>query len=258
MQNFYEVLGIQSNATSMDVERAIRLARQRGDVEEAVLTQARNCLIDPKMRKIYNHKMGIKVAARVRDGSGLKSSMPFWIPVTVLVVLLLGGLGGLHFARQDTAEKKQEAKERAHMAQMQQAEAQEGIVRSAQPKAGVWESSHLMYAPTPQYMQASTQLQNEFSMFKQAKLVLSVPEGESAQLLVVLDQNIFCQNDCRIQLVFDEYNRFALPSQAQGNYLAAAMSDSVLSSFERDGKVTVILPDQDQSTFVFEYKALKP
>ena len=56
MIDFYEILGIPTNATSMDIEKAIRLARQRGDVDEKILSQARNYLIDPKMRKSMTRK----------------------------------------------------------------------------------------------------------------------------------------------------------------------------------------------------------
>ena len=97
MIDFYEILGIPTNATSMDIEKAIRLARQRGDVDEKILSQARNYLIDPKMRKVYDKKMGINAASRARPRSALKSDPPFWIPVLVIVIILALGMVGLQW-----------------------------------------------------------------------------------------------------------------------------------------------------------------
>ena len=98
MIDFYEVLDIPTNATSMDIEKAIRLARQRGDVDEKILSQARNYLIDPKMRKVYDKKMGINASTRARSRSALKSDTPFWIPVMVIVAILGLGIVGLQWA----------------------------------------------------------------------------------------------------------------------------------------------------------------
>ena len=122
MIDFYEALGIPTNATSMDIEKAIRLARQRGDVDEKILSQARNYLIDPKMRKVYDKKMGINAASRARPRSALKSDTPFWIPVLVIVIILVLGMVGMFYLRKDANEKRVEAEIRQSQEQTKQRE----------------------------------------------------------------------------------------------------------------------------------------
>lgn len=256
MVNFYELLDIPTNATAMEIEKAVRLARQRGDVEEKLLQQARNCLIDANMRKVYDKKMGIKAAARVR--SGLKSDTPFWIPVFVIASIMIVSAGGMYWARKDARDKRQEA----NFAQEQAIRAKEDAANgdtgpNVKERVMGWlQTAFKIDAKGPQFMLSSKQLNSSFSVFKEMKLLLVLPEGEQPTLVMFADQPFQCQEECRVKLSFNEYTQFALPSKANGNILEAAASESLVSEFRRDGKVLVTMPDKDNSQFIFEYKAL--
>ena len=264
MLDFYEVLGVPTNATSMDIEKAIRLARQRGDVDEKILSQARNFLIDPKMRKEYDKKMGINAATRARARSALKSDTPFWIPVLIIVAILGAGMVGLQWVRKDAQAKNEEAQIRHAQ---QQAKAQERMADGSSNDADVqvrvkdWHQSSISVdneeAHGPEYMLTSKKLLSDSSMFKEMKLVVFLPQGEQAQLVMYADGPVSCSGECRIQLAFDVDNRYSLPAKASDNYWMTPLSDSAVNAFRNDGVVKVTLPDQDHSQFEFSYKGLR-
>lgn len=264
MLDFYEVLGIPTNASSMDIEKAIRLARQRGDVDDKILNQARNYLIDPKMRKVYDKKMGINAATRARARSALKSDTPFWIPVAIIVAILALGVVGLQWVRKDAQTKNEEAQVRQAQ---QQAKARERMMDGNSDGADVqerlkdWHQSSIDVdsdeAHGSEYMLTSKKLLSESSVFKEMKLVLFLPQGEQAQLVMYADGPVSCSGECRIQLAFDVDNRYSLPAKATGNYWITPLSDSAINAFGKDGVVQVTLPDQDHSQFEFSYKGLR-
>lgn len=246
MIDFYEVLDIPTNASSMDIEKAIRLARQRGDVDEKILSQARNYLIDPKMRKVYDKKMGINASTRARSRSALKSDTPFWIPVMVIVAILGLGIVGLQWVRKDAQTKNDEAAARQVQQRAKQQERMvDGGGNGADVEARVkdWHSSQINVdhddAHGAEHMLTTKKLLSESSAFKEMKLVLFLPQGEQAQL------------------VFDVDNRYSLPAQAGNHYWITPISDSAVNMFRQDGSVKVVLPDADNSQFEFSYKGLR-
>ena len=264
MIDFYEALGIPTNATSMDIEKAIRLARQRGDVDEKILSQARNYLIDPKMRKVYDKKMGINAASRARPRSALKSDTPFWIPVLVIVIILVLGMVGMFYLRKDANEKRAEAEIRQSQEQTKQRERMaDGGNDGPDVQALVndWYQSKINVAHDEahgsEYMITTKKRLSESSVFKEMKLVLFLPQGEQAQLVMYADAPVSCSGECRIQLVFDADNRYSLPAQAGNHYWITPISDSAVNMFRQDGSVTVVLPDADNSQFEFSYKGLR-
>ena len=264
MIDFYEVLDIPTNATSMDIEKAIRLARQRGDVDEKILSQARNYLIDPKMRKVYNKKMGIKASTRARSRSALKSDTPFWIPVMIIVAILGMGIVGLQWVRKDAQTKNDEAAARqVEQRAKQQERMVDGGGNGADVEARVkdWHQSQINVAHDEahgaEHMLTTKKLLSESSAFKEMKLVLFLPQGEQAQLVMYADAPVSCSGECRIQLVFDADNRYSLPAQAGNHYWITPISDSAVNMFRQDGSVKVVLPDADNSQFEFSYKGLR-
>ena len=264
MIDFYEALGIPTNATSMDIEKAIRLARQRGDVDEKILSQARNYLIDPKMRKVYDKKMGITAASRARPRSALKSDTPFWIPVLVIVIILVLGMVGMFYLRKDANEKRAEAEIRQSQEQTKQRERMaDGGNDGPDVQALVndWYQSKINVthdeAHGSEYMLTTKKRLSESSVFKEMKLVLFLPQGEQAQLVMYADGPVSCSGECRIQLVFDADNRYSLPAQAGNQYWITPISDSAVNAFRQDGTVSVTLPDTDHSQFQFTYKGLR-
>ena len=264
MIDFYEILGIPTNATSMDIEKAIRLARQRGDVDEKILSQARNYLIDPKMRKVYDKKMGINAASRARPRSALKSDTPFWIPVLVIVIILVLGMVGMFYLRKDANEKRVEAEIRQSQEQTKQRERMtDGGNDGADVQARVndWHQSQINVthdeAHGAEYMLTTKKRLSESSVFKEMKLVLFLPQGDQAQLVMYADEPVSCSGECRIQLVFDADNRYSLPAQAGNQYWITPISDSAVDAFRQDGTVSVTLPDTDHSQFQFTYKGLR-
>ena len=264
MIDFYEALGIPTNATSMDIEKAIRLARQRGDVDEKILSQARNYLIDPKMRKVYDKKMGINAASRARPRSALKSDTPFWIPVLVIVIILVLGMVGMFYLRKDANEKRAEAEIRQSQEQTKQRERMaDGGNDGPDVQALVndWYQSKINVAHDEahgsEYMLTTKKRLSESSVFKEMKLVLFLPQGEQAQLVMYADGPVSCSGECRIQLVFDADNRYSLPAQAGNQYWITPISDSAVNAFRQDGTVSVTLPDSDHSQFQFTYQGLR-
>ena len=264
MIDFYEALGIPTNATSMDIEKAIPLARQRGDVDEKILSQARNYLIDPKMRKVYDKKMGINAASRARPRSALKSDTPFWIPVLVIAIILVLGMVGMFYLRKDANEKRAEAEIRQSQEQTKQRERMaDGGNDGPDVQALVndWYQSKINVAHDEahgsEYMLTTKKRLSESSVFKEMKLVLFLPQGEQAQLVMYADGPVSCSGECRIQLVFDADNRYSLPAQAGNQYWITPISDSAVNAFRQDGTVSVTLPDTDHSQFQFTYKGLR-
>ena len=63
MVNLYEILNIPENANVIAIQRAIRLARDRQDIEERHLKLAENYLLDDKRRAQYNKQIGVKTHA---------------------------------------------------------------------------------------------------------------------------------------------------------------------------------------------------
>ena len=264
MIDFYEALGIPTNATSMDIEKAIRLARQRGDVDEKILSQARNYLIDPKMRKVYDKKMGINAVSRARPRTSLKSDTPFWIPVLVIVIILVLGMVGMFYLRKDANEKRAEAEIRQSQEQTKQRERMaDGGNDGPDVQALVndWYQSKINVAHDEahgsEYMLTTKKRLSESSVFKEMKLVLFLPQGEQAQLVMYADGPVSCSGECRIQLVFDADNRYSLPAQAGNQYWITPISDSAVNAFRQDGTVSVTLPDSDHSQFQFTYQGLR-
>ena len=264
MIDFYEALGIPTNATSMDIEKAIRLARQRGDVDEKILSQARNYLIDPKMRKVYDKKMGINAASRARPRSALKSDTPFWIPVLVIVIILVLGMVGMFYLRKDANEKHAEAEIRQSQEQTKQRERMADGGNDGpdvQARVNDWYQSKINVAHDEahgsEYMLTTKKRLSESSVFKEMKLVLFLPQGEQAQLVMYADGPVSCSGECRIQLVFDADNRYSLPAQAGNQYWITPISDSAVNAFRQDGTVSVTLPDSDHSQFQFTYQGLR-
>lgn len=263
MVNFYEWLGIAPNASPMDIEKAIRLLRQRGDVDEKTLTQARNCLLDPKMRKVYDNKLGIKAGSRARTRSALKADTPFWIPVMVIVAIIGASMVGMYFARQDANEKKQEYQQsQSQQNANEQERLADGTANQAQitKRVAAWHGSKMAVPNVEgqQHMLTSQQLRSPFSVYKEMKLVLALPEEGQAHLVMFADSPFVCEGECRVQLDFGGGMTYALPAQADGAFLVAAISNSVVDGFRQAGQVTVVLPDQDHSQFVFDFPALVP
>lgn len=119
MVNLYELLGIPENADRLSIERAIRLARSQGNVEERYLQLASNYLLDDKRRAQYHQKMGIKVRPRQKGqlavgtdwryvGGGVAVVLSLFIP---LGYVMLGQQKAAEQVHQDANSEYQKAQE---------------------------------------------------------------------------------------------------------------------------------------------------
>lgn len=88
MVNLYELLGINEDANEIAIQRAIRLARDRQDVDERHLKLAENYLLDPKRRAQYNKQMGIKTHAR-RNNLAVGTDWRYVIGAFTLAAVLI-------------------------------------------------------------------------------------------------------------------------------------------------------------------------
>ena len=208
--------------------------------------------------------MGINAASRARPRSALKSDTPFWIPVLVIVIILVLGMVGMFYLRKDANEKRVEAEIRQSQEQTKQRERMtDGGNDGADVQARVndWHQSQINVthdeAHGAEYMLTTKKRLSESSVFKEMKLVLFLPQGDQAQLVMYADEPVSCSGECRIQLVFDADNRYSLPAQAGNQYWITPISDSAVNAFRQDGTVNVTLPDTDHSQFQFTYKGLR-
>ena len=88
MVNLYDILNIPEDANVIAIQRAIRLARDRQDIEERYLKLAENYLLDDKRRAQYNKQMGIKMHAR-RNGLSVGSDKRYLAGGIMLVAVLV-------------------------------------------------------------------------------------------------------------------------------------------------------------------------
>lgn len=87
MVNLYDLLNLPEDANVIAIQRAIRLARDRQDIEERYLKLAENYLLDDKRRAQYNKQMGIKTHGQ-RNGLGVGTDWRYAIAGVTLVLVL--------------------------------------------------------------------------------------------------------------------------------------------------------------------------
>ena len=114
MVNLYEILNIPEDAHEIAIQRAIRLARDRQDIEERHLKLAENYLLDAKRRAQYNKQIGVKTHAR-RNGLSVGTDWRYVGGGITLVLVLFIPLLFVMFGQQKDGEYKeaQEAMEKA-------------------------------------------------------------------------------------------------------------------------------------------------
>ena len=88
MVNLYEILNIPENANVIAIQRAIRLARDRQDIEERYLKLAENYLLDDKRRAQYNKQIGVKTHVR-HGGLSVGSDKRYLAGGIMLVAVLV-------------------------------------------------------------------------------------------------------------------------------------------------------------------------
>ncbi|AUZ04460.2 MULTISPECIES: hypothetical protein [Vitreoscilla] len=105
MVNLYELLDIPENADRLTIERAIRLARSQGNVEERYLQLASNYLLHDKRRAQYNQKMGIKARTREKNRLSVGTDWRYVGGGVALVLSLFIPLGYVMLGQQKAAEQ---------------------------------------------------------------------------------------------------------------------------------------------------------
>lgn len=124
MVNLYEVLNIPENADRLSIERAIRLARNRGDVDERILQLASNYLLDDKRRAQYHKHMGIKIKPQERSslavgtdwryvGGGIALALILFLPLLFVMFGQQKATEQLYQQQDGELHKAQEAMEKA-------------------------------------------------------------------------------------------------------------------------------------------------
>lgn len=88
MVNLYDILNIPEDANAIAIQRAIRLARDRQDIEERYLKLAENYLLDDKRRAQYNKQIGVKTHAR-RNGLSVGTDWRYVAGGITLVAVLV-------------------------------------------------------------------------------------------------------------------------------------------------------------------------
>ena len=88
MVNLYEILNIPENANVIAIQRAIRLARDRQDIDERHLKLAENYLLDDKRRAQYNKQIGVKTHVR-HGGLSVGSDKRYLAGGIMLVAVLV-------------------------------------------------------------------------------------------------------------------------------------------------------------------------
>ena len=104
MVNLYEILNIPEDAHEIAIQRAIRLARDRQDIDERHLKLAENYLLDAKRRAQYNKQIGVKTHAR-RNGLSVGTDWRYVGGGITLVLVLFIPLLFVMFGQQKATEQ---------------------------------------------------------------------------------------------------------------------------------------------------------
>ena len=110
MVNLYEILNIPENANVIAIQRAIRLARDRQDIEERYLKLAENYLLDDKRRAQYNKQIGVKTHAG-RNGLSVGTDWRYVGGGIALVLVLFIPLMFVMFGQQKATEQLYQQKD---------------------------------------------------------------------------------------------------------------------------------------------------
>ena len=110
MVNLYEILNIPEDAHEIAIQRAIRLARDRQDIEERHLKLAENYLLDAKRRAQYNKQIGVKTHAR-RNGLSVGTDWRYVGGGITLVLVLFIPLLFVMFGQQKATEQLYQQKD---------------------------------------------------------------------------------------------------------------------------------------------------
>ena len=110
MVNLYEILNIPEDAHEIAIQRAIRLARDRQDIDERHLKLAENYLLDAKRRAQYNKQIGVKTHAR-RNGLSVGTDWRYVGGGITLVLVLFIPLLFVMFGQQKATEQLYQQKD---------------------------------------------------------------------------------------------------------------------------------------------------
>ena len=126
MVNLYEILNIPEDAHEIAIQRAIRLARDRQDIEERYLKLAENYLLDAKRRAQYNKQIGVKTHAR-RNGLSVGTDWRYVGGGITLVLVLFIPLLFVMFGQQKATEQLYQQKDSEFKAAQEEMEKAWGI-----------------------------------------------------------------------------------------------------------------------------------
>ena len=130
MVNLYGILKIPENADRLTIERAIRLARTQGEIDERYLQLASNYLLDEKRRAQYHKQMGMKVRPRERAslsvstdwryvGGGIALVLVLFVPLLYVMLGQQKATEKLYQQQDSQYQQAQEAMEKAWSVQPQ-------------------------------------------------------------------------------------------------------------------------------------------